>query len=89
MDYYRIEFKKPALKELKSLPKNTIKNVFTKITSLKNDPFPQGVKKLSGVHDLFRIRVSEYRVIYSVDKIDKIIIVQYIRHRKDVYRYLK
>lgn len=89
MDYYRIEFKKRAVKELKSLPTDIIKNLTKKITSLKENPLPRGSIKLSGSQFLYRLRFGDYRVIYLIDKDDKLITIQYIRHRKDVYRFLK
>ena len=50
--------------------------------------FPYNSVKLSGTDDLYRIRVGDYRVIYGVDHNLKLIVIHYIRHRRDVYRGL-
>ena len=39
--------------------------VYMKLKSLASNPRPQGVKKLQGARDLWRIRVGENRVIYA------------------------
>jgi len=89
MNYYSIEFKKKALKELKNFPKEIIKAINNKISSLIENPLPYGVMKISGAQSLFRIRAGDYRIIYHVDKNQNLITILYIRHRKDVYRLMK
>lgn len=55
------------------------------IEGLKSDPFPPNIKKLH--NDLgYRLRVGDYRILYTVDKIIKIVEIYKIGHRKDVYR---
>ena len=87
MDYYKIVFKSKALKDLKKLEATFIKNIINNINSLKENPLPRGVKKLQSYHSLYRIRVGDYRVIYEIDKAEKIITIQYVRNRKDAYRF--
>jgi len=85
---YRILFKASARKELDNLPGKYIEVIDKKILSLKDNPRPVGCKKLSGILNLYRIRVMDYRVIYSIH--DKILIVEVIKiaHRKEVYKKL-
>ena len=45
-----------------------------------------GVVKLAGEEDLYRIRVGDYRIIYSIQDDQLLILVVKIGHRKDVYR---
>ena len=87
MDCYKIVFKSKALKDLKKLETAFIKKIINNINSLKENPLPGGVKKLQSYHSLYRIRVGDYRVIYEIDKAGKIITVQYVRNRKDAYRF--
>ena len=58
------------------------------VDSLATDPFPRGTSKLSGAEHLYRVRVGDYRIIYSVDDQAKLIFVHYVRHRRDAYRDL-
>jgi mRNA interferase RelE/StbE len=43
---------------------------------------------LQGAERLYRLRVGDYRIVYEVDLDALHIIVQYVRHRRDVYRRL-
>jgi mRNA interferase RelE/StbE len=55
------------------------------IDGLGGDPRPVGCAKLAGRDD-FRIRVGDYRVVYSVDDAERLVIVARIAHRREVYR---
>ncbi|MFC1790003.1 type II toxin-antitoxin system RelE/ParE family toxin [Patescibacteria group bacterium] len=59
----------------------------TKIRSLKNKKISTGKEKLKGFKDVFRIRVSHYRIVYKQSP-GKIWIIL-ISHRKDVYKILQ
>ena len=84
---YTIFIKPSALKELGKLPKATVKKTEKVISSLSNEPRPTGVKKLKGIdEDLYRIRVGDYRIIYSIGDEIKIIDILKIGHRKEIYR---
>ncbi len=87
MAKYDLVFGKSADKEISSLDKAIAKRVWTKLSELKLTPFPTGCVKLSG-YDLYRVRVGDYRIIYEVNLDLRLIIVIYIRHRKDAYRIL-
>jgi mRNA interferase RelE/StbE len=83
---YKIKIKKTALKELDNLPDSTYLKIDEVILSLKENPFPYPQsKKLKGENNR-RLRLGDYRVVYTVDEKEKIITVFHIRHRKDAYR---
>jgi len=42
--------------------------------------------KLRGADNLWRIRVGEYRVIYSIDHTGHMVDISAVRHRSDAYR---
>ena len=85
MSKYSVTFARSGRKELESLPTAIVRRIFPKIESLAENPRPSGCKKLKGSSDLWRIRVGEYRVIYSI--LDRIVRVEIIavRHRSDAY----
>ncbi len=56
------------------------------IVTLAANPRPPGAVKLAGTADLWRIRVKNYRVIYTVVSTELIVTVVKIGDRKDVYR---
>jgi mRNA interferase RelE/StbE len=85
MDFYKIEWKHSAVKELKQLPKETISRILKAVEELSSNPFPNQTKKLVGSEHSFRIRIGDYRIIYNV--LSKVLIVEIIRvgHRRDIY----
>lgn len=83
---YKIRLQKSAEKELSKLSPDICKRIIQKIDLLSLNPFPPGVKKLSDEHDLYRIRVGDYRIIYQVENNILVIIVVKIGHRREVYR---
>ncbi len=59
MASYRIEWKPSALKDLRRLPKETIRRVIDAVQELENDPYPSGARKLAGTEDAYRVRVGD------------------------------
>jgi len=55
------------------------------ISLLAIDPRPPGAKALQG-RDGLRVRVGDYRIIYSVHDDVLLVVVVTVGHRKDVYR---
>jgi mRNA interferase RelE/StbE len=82
---YRVVVKKSALKELAQITPPYTAKITEAIDQLSNDPRPEGVKKLKG-EDAYRIRVADYRIIYTIEDVIKIVEIQRIRHRKDAYK---
>jgi mRNA interferase RelE/StbE len=85
---YNVTFARSAGKELSGLPDHVAQRVLAAIEKLATDPRPSGVVKLQGFKHLWRIRVGEYRILYSTDDKARVVDVAHIRHRKDVYRGL-
>ncbi|MFZ0284443.1 MAG: type II toxin-antitoxin system RelE/ParE family toxin [Terriglobales bacterium] len=83
---YAIQFKPAALRQLENLPRPVRNRIASKIDSLRDDPFPAGCKKLSGLLDTWRIRAGDYRVIYQVHKGILLVLVLTLGHRREVYR---
>jgi len=83
---YKVEFSKPAEKQLQDIHGPDLKKIAKKIDKLATDPFMDGSEKLKGSEDLFRIRQGDYRIIYSVFEKKLIILILKIGHRREVYR---
>lgn len=86
MARYRVLFKPSVEKALHRLPISVQIRIVAAVDGLQDNPRPPGAVKLTGEPDLWRIRVGDYRVIYSIDDERLIILVVRIAHRKDVYR---
>ena len=83
---YRIEVNKSARKEIAALPKREQRRVVSAIEALSDDPRPEGVRKLTGTEDAYRLRVGDYRIVYQIaDNVLTVFVVR-VGHRKDVYR---
>jgi mRNA interferase RelE/StbE len=83
---YSVLYKKSAEKELLSLPKEAALKIRKAINLLAANPYPKGYKKLAGHFNAYRIRIGNYRVIYSIENKELLIIVIKIAHHKEVYR---
>lgn len=80
---YQIIIKKKAKKFIDKLPVNERKRVVYAIEQLPNG---EDIKKLKGHNDLLRLRVGDYRIIYSVDNGKLIVYVIDIDNRGDIYK---
>ncbi|WP_086681653.1 type II toxin-antitoxin system RelE/ParE family toxin [Nostoc sp. T09] len=86
MNEYIVSFHRSAQKELEALPQEVISRVLPKIEELAVEPRPDGCKKLKGQEKSWRVRVGDYRVIYSVDDDSRNVEIINIRHRSQAYR---
>ena len=85
---YSVSFVRSARKELERLPGDAAERILAKVEALSSNPRPFGIIKLHGQKNLWRLRVGDYRVVYSIDDFSRIVDVTVVRHRRDVYRDL-
>ncbi len=83
---YSIFYKRSASNELLQLPASDALKIKTAINNLSDYPRPHGCKKLKGSLNDYRIRIGNYRVIYTIMNSMLIVTIIKIAHRKDVYR---
>ncbi|MEH2213409.1 type II toxin-antitoxin system RelE family toxin [Nostoc sp.] len=83
---YKVEILRSALKQLKKIPSELQERIQIKIDDLATEPRPNGVKKLKGKENAYRIRIGEYRVIYDI--FDDLLVVNVVEvgHRKNIYK---
>lgn len=74
-----------ADRELESLPAEIAERIDAAIQALAANPRPPGCKKLRN-EDRYRIRVGNYRVLYTIDDRQKMIVVAAVGHRREIYR---
>ncbi len=85
MASYRVIFKSSADKSLRKLPENVQVRIAAATEELAKNPRPPGCQKLKGEDNLGRIRVGDYRVVYSIKDDVLIVLVVRVANRKDVY----
>lgn len=83
---YSILLAPPAERQLKALPPTIQKRLVRRLKTLQGNPRPQGVKKLAGKDNLYRIREGDYRIVYTIRDTELVILVVKIGDRKEVYR---
>ena len=81
---YRIELRAAAVRALKKLDPQIRRRIQGAITLLAEDPRPPAARPLRGRPGL-RVRVGDYRIIYTVADDVLLIVVVTIGHRRDVY----
>ena len=83
---YKVVFSKSAKKDLEKVNPTYLVSIASHIKNLSENPRPFGCAKLAGSQNHYRIRVSVYRVVYSIK--DDILVVEVIKidHRSNVYR---
>ena len=85
MDSYKINFKRSAEKDLRQISNLFLRQLIQKTKSLAINPRPAGVQMLKGENRYFRIRHGDYRIIYEIQEIEKIVHIIKIGHRRDIY----
>ena len=85
MASYSLLIKPSAVKELEALPKTDRRRIVSRIQNLAIDPRPPGSEKLSG-QEQYRVRQGKYRILYSIEDTELIVVVVKVGHRRDVYR---
>lgn len=72
-------------KKIRKFPKKILERIRIAITGLRTDPIPFNCIQLQGFDRRYRLRVSEYRIVYEVDDGRIVVLVINIDHRKQVY----
>ena len=82
---YEIRILRSAEKEMDKLPAIIRSRISNRILSLEDNPRPRGAKKLSA-RDEYRLRIGDYRILYTASDSDAVIIIIAVGHRREIYR---
>ena len=82
---YRIEIRRQAIKDLARIERKDRQKIAAAIDELAQNPRPVGCKRLRN-REGWRIRIGEYRVLYSIKEERLLVLVVRIGHRREVYR---
>ncbi|MEO6790805.1 MAG: type II toxin-antitoxin system RelE/ParE family toxin [Ornithinibacter sp.] len=85
MSAYRIELRPSAVRALRKLDPQVRRRIQGAIALLAHDPRPPGARALQGRPGL-RIRVGDYRIIYTVEDDVLLVVVVRLGHRRDIYQ---
>jgi mRNA interferase RelE/StbE len=81
---YRIELRPAAARSLRKLDPQDRRRVQGAIALLALDPRPPSARALQGRPGL-RVRVGDYRIIYTVEYDVLLVVVVRLGHRRDAY----
>jgi mRNA interferase RelE/StbE len=82
---YRVFIKPSAERELDAVREPLWSRLQRKLLTLVENPRPTGVQKLQG-QAVYRIRIGNYRLLYTIDDHMKRVEIVAFGHRRDVYR---
>jgi mRNA interferase RelE/StbE len=82
---FHIELTRSAAKDLDRLSENLFERIETALEKLSQNPRHSNALKLTNRMD-YRVRVGDYRILYSIDDDSQTVIVTSIEHRKNAYR---
>ena len=82
---YRVTLTPATDRVVAKLPKSLRSRIAERLAALADNPRPPGCIKLAG-KDAYRVRVGDYRIIYTIHDDRLLILVIDIGHRGDVYR---
>ncbi len=83
---YQVLVERAAEKDLKRLSSEIRERAVAAILTLAKNPRPTGSRKLVGTENDWRIRVGDHRIIYEIADEIRIVRINRVRHRGDVYR---
>jgi mRNA interferase RelE/StbE len=86
MASFSLQWRKSTRKDLRRIPREAVSRIIAEVVKLGDEPLPHGSEKLTGSERTYRIRIGDYRVVYELLRDAKIVEIQRVRHRKDVYR---
>ena len=85
MPTYNVVLTSSSAKELEKLPAQIVARIVPRLENLAVNPRPSGCKKMQGGDKEWRIRIGDFRAVYTIDDTQQLVEVTRIRHRKEVY----
>ncbi|MDD9988761.1 MAG: type II toxin-antitoxin system RelE/ParE family toxin [Spirochaetaceae bacterium] len=87
---YRIVFSRPAEEDYRRIRDRTVlQRLSAAINALADEPHPPTAGKLSGIGEVWRIRVGNWRVCYAIEDDRLVILILTVAQRGDVYERLR
>jgi len=84
---YKVEFRREAVDDLRHLDKAVVQRILRRLRWLSDNFDTVTPEALSAeFKGLFKLRVGSYRVIYKVKRIERLLTIHFVGHRKDIYR---
>jgi len=82
---YKIRYRKQVVKFLQKQDQGVVKKIIDTFERLKSDPYDD-IKPLQGYSGIYRLRVSKFRILFSIEDTIKVIDVIKAKSRGDIYK---
>ncbi|MDT0403182.1 type II toxin-antitoxin system RelE family toxin [Streptomyces edwardsiae] len=82
---YRTVFRPEAQAELRKIPRDMALRILVKLTELETDPLGFHTTALVSRPDRRRLRVGDYRVVFTIDDGELTVWAVHVGHRSTVY----
>ncbi len=86
---YSIAIRPKALELIKEQAPKHQKQIRKKIDSLEHEPRPPNAKKLEGGDGLWRVRTGDFRIVYTIEDEELLVVIVTVGNRKDIYDRLR
>lgn len=73
---------------MRRLARELLPRILARMQGLADNPRPLGVERIQGTQGGHRVRVGDYRILYTIDDAQQVVTIARVRHRRDVYRGL-
>ncbi|AIU70377.1 hypothetical protein TEU_08560 [Thermococcus eurythermalis] len=88
---FEVKIKREVVKAVKSLPKANLRKFLELKEALRYEAVPRDrfdIVKIKGSADLdiYRVRIGDYRVIYSVNWQKRLVLIHRLKKREDAYK---
>lgn len=87
---YEVLIDKRVEKDLKKVPHHIVEKFLDILDKFEKNPIEPrpgfDVRYIKGFVDVYRLRIGDYRVLYSVDNINKIVRITTVVHRSGAYK---
>jgi len=74
-----------VLKSIERYPRGVQRRLLERLDTLRQNPRALGTVKLTGF-EAYRVRVGDYRIIYTIHDDRLVVLVVEVGHRRDIYR---
>ena len=83
---YSVFYTTAANRQLRRLPHETTQRVVSVAESLAINPRTPQTEKLEGSSHAYRLRIGDYRMLYTIDDALRRVVIYRVRHRREAYR---
>jgi len=84
---YQVEWEQDAVDALERLDAPVVQRILLRISRLSmnlDNIKPQALAR--NLKGYFKLRVGDYRVIYAVNREDRVLVIEDVGHRRDIYK---